>query len=62
MNIEEMDNFVFLWREYAKAPNDELTSGAIELKKELIEHAKYFMPFSLGGFRQGDFRRKKRDE
>jgi len=55
MNIEQIDNFVLLWKKYVKADDKNLTPEAIILKEDLIEHARYFAPFSLGGFRQGNF-------
>jgi len=37
MNEEEMDDFVFLWQEYAKESDSKLTVNAIKLKQEIID-------------------------
>jgi len=55
MDTGQMDNFVLLWQKYVKADNKDLSPEAIILKEDLIEHIRYFTPFSLGGFRQGNF-------
>ena len=36
MDKEEMDELIFLWREYGLEKNSNLTKDAIELKKEVL--------------------------
>ena len=40
MKHEEMDEFAFLWEEYAHEKDNKLTKGAIELKQQVIEFVK----------------------
>lgn len=40
MNDEEMDELVFVWKEYGTEPNCMLTKGAIELKQKVIKYVK----------------------
>jgi hypothetical protein len=37
MKVREMDELVFLWKEYGKANNEELTRGAQHLKDQVRE-------------------------
>jgi len=60
MNIDQMDTFIGLWNKYVKTENKNLEPVAIVLKEDLIAHVKYFHPFSLGGFRHGNFTVKDR--
>ena len=35
MKIRDMDEFVFLWKEYGKAHDKDLTKGAQDLKRQI---------------------------
>ena len=55
MNDEEMDDFVFLWKEYGKEDNSKLTSDAQELKKAVREHVQK-MPKFMWQYQSGCFK------
>jgi len=45
MNYEDMDELVFLWKEYGKEKNSKLTKGAIKLKQQVRAFVKSLPTF-----------------
>ena len=45
MKFEDMDELVFLWEEYGREKNSNLTKDAIELKRQVKEFVKSLPTF-----------------
>ena len=41
-NLDYINDFLFLIQDYALEPNENLTKGAIKLKKQVINHIKLY--------------------
>ena len=56
MNDEDMNDLVWLWKEYATEKDENLTKEAIELKKDIIAFVRTLPKYPFA-FREGCFRK-----